>query len=83
MKICTSRVVHIQTYVYSFMELLSLTQVISKYLMEVDDIELRFELATQAQIFDIGIEVSIEHHDYWSIVFTVMISSGLETDEGS
>ena len=49
----------VQTYIYSFMELLSLTQVISKYLMEVDDIELRFELATQAQIFDIGIEVSI------------------------
>ena len=74
----------VQTYIYSFMELLSLNQVISKYLMEVDDIELRFELATQAQIFDIGIEVSIlEHHDYWSIVFTVMISSGPETDEGS
>ena len=33
-----------------------LTQILSKYLNEVDDLETRLQLATEVQVFDVGIE---------------------------
>ncbi len=37
---------------------LSLPQVLSKYLMEIEDLEQRFTLATKTELYDVGIDVS-------------------------
>lgn len=38
---------------------LALSQVIAKYLEEIEDLEQRFSLATQTELYDIGIEVGL------------------------
>ena len=34
-------------------------QVLTRYLQEVEDLEARLQLATEAEMFDIGIDVSL------------------------
>lgn len=35
-------------------------QVLTRYLQEVEDLEARLQLATEAEMFDIGIDVSLD-----------------------
>ena len=42
-------------------------QVLTRYLQEVEDLEARLQLATEAEMFDIGIDVSL----VWTILLTV------------
>ena len=34
-------------------------QVLTRYLQEIEDLEVRLQLATEAEMFDIGIDVSL------------------------
>ena len=34
-------------------------QVLTRYLQEIEDLEVRLQLATEAEMFDIGIDVSV------------------------
>ena len=34
-------------------------QILTKYLQEVEDLEVRLQLATEVQVFDVGIEVGL------------------------
>ena len=36
------------------------SQVLTRYLQEVEDLEVRLQLATEAEMFDIGIDVSLD-----------------------
>ena len=37
-------------------------QVLTRYLQEIEDLEVRLQLATEAEMFDIGIDVSLSWH---------------------